>query len=324
MLTLPPSYKAIVLFTPGGDLVYSIDPSRRQHWHLDLCIAVQEIWHLSEPPHFLVPLYTATIDYHWDPETHSSRIYAEAYPPSFPYRHLLNALFRLSSPPWRCLEAPQGQEDVGVFYAYHRQFPQLWQRQDWVLNLNQIAQVRSSLAQPHLGTALSTPWLPSTAPSSPHRPDTPPVSETLALGIPAVETSPSEPPTPQTPNPGPSSHSPAPTNPQPNQPPTPPATPSATRLPLTEADRDRGYVLRLFVAGHGSSTLMILQRLYSLLESHVAVPYTLKVVDIVKYPDQAESNQVKAVPTLIRVWPEPTYRVVGYFERWEQLAQLFD
>ncbi|MGA1473948.1 MAG: circadian clock KaiB family protein, partial [Prochlorothrix sp.] len=87
---------------------------------------------------------------------------------------------------------------------------------------------------------------------------------------------------------------------------------------------DRSYVLRLFVAGHGSSTLTILQHLYSLLEAHVTVPYTLRVVDIVKYPDQAEINQVKAVPTLIRVWPEPTYRVVGYFERWDQLAQLFD
>ncbi|KKJ01122.1 circadian clock KaiB family protein [Prochlorothrix hollandica] len=257
MLPLPPSYKAIVLFTPGGDLVYSIDPSRRQHWHLDLCIAIQEVWELPEPPHFLIPTYTATVDCYCDPQTQSNRIYAEAYGPTFRHRHWLNALFGLDNNPWHCLPSPQGQGDGTVMAAYRHQFPQLWQRRDWVLALDQLPQVYPSPPASPLDL-----W-----------PDLPGQSN-------------------------PAYHS---------------------LLPPGE----QGYVLRLFVSGHGAGTVEILQRLYGFLEEYVSVPYTLKVVDVLTYPEQGETSQVNAIPTLIRVWPEPLYRVVGHFERWEQLAQLF-
>jgi circadian clock protein KaiB len=260
MFPLPPSYKAIIVFTPGGDLVYSIDPDKRRHWHLDLCMAIQEVWGLREPPHFLIPIYTATLDCYRDPKTQTLRIYAEAYPLTYRYRYFLNALFQVETQgvamDWRCLPNPEGQGEGAILAQYQQQFPQLWQCQDWVLNLQQLPQARWSFY--------------------------PQSFENLAPEVADRELDPGD---------------------------------------LTAPEG--GYVLRLFVSGHGAGTVEILKRLYQLLETYVSAPYTLKVIDINKYPEQTEANQIKAIPTLVRVWPKPIYRVVGYFDRWEQLCQIF-
>lgn len=72
-----------------------------------------------------------------------------------------------------------------------------------------------------------------------------------------------------------------------------------------------GYVLRLFVSGSNSATQQTLETTYQLLERGFQHPYTLKVIDIAKHPEEAEFHQVVATPTLVRVYPEPTRRVVG-------------
>ena len=46
---LPDFYKGIVLFTPGGDIIYTIDPNKQERWHLHLCLGLQEILGLPEP-----------------------------------------------------------------------------------------------------------------------------------------------------------------------------------------------------------------------------------------------------------------------------------
>jgi circadian clock protein KaiB len=67
----------------------------------------------------------------------------------------------------------------------------------------------------------------------------------------------------------------------------------------------------LFVSGHSAATEHTLKGLHQLLEDSLRHPYTLKVIDIFKHPDQAEANQISATPTLLRVWPEPVRRIVG-------------
>ncbi|MFM6041706.1 MAG: circadian clock protein KaiB, partial [Dolichospermum sp.] len=42
-LSKPQLFKGIALFTPGGDLIYCIDPSKQGRWHLNLCAALREI-----------------------------------------------------------------------------------------------------------------------------------------------------------------------------------------------------------------------------------------------------------------------------------------
>ena len=82
------------------------------------------------------------------------------------------------------------------------------------------------------------------------------------------------------------------------------------------------YVLRLFVSGHSGSTEHILKKLHQLLEQSLQHPYTLKVIDVFKHPEQAETNQISATPTLLRVWPPPVRRIVGDLNNLENLLSI--
>ncbi|HEY9642884.1 MAG TPA: hypothetical protein V6C57_20515, partial [Coleofasciculaceae cyanobacterium] len=88
-------FKGIALFTPGGDLVYCIDPKKQNRWHMQLCAVFQELLGLTELPHFLLPCYTATIDRWIDPHTQEIQTFAEASPLVLRHQALLNVLFNV-------------------------------------------------------------------------------------------------------------------------------------------------------------------------------------------------------------------------------------
>jgi circadian clock protein KaiB len=92
-------------------------------------------------------------------------------------------------------------------------------------------------------------------------------------------------------------------------------------VPPQSVDRER-YILRLFVSHKGASTESALRNLHRVLERSHLQPYTLQVIDISKYPEQAERDQVTATPTLLRVQPQPTRRIVGNLENDDQLLHL--
>lgn len=226
-------FKGIALFTPGGDLIYCIDPDKQGRWHLHLCAALQEILELPEPPHFLVPVYTATIDRWIDPRTKQLRIAAEVYPPVERYQALLNAVFQAGNQIWQVAPWPEEFGDPIVLQTYRNQFPQLWEDHDLIVQLERTG------FHPH-------------------------------------------------------------------------SQPTATS----------DYVLRLFVSGHSTATERTLQILHLLLEQSLNHPYTLKIIDVLKHPDQAEANFITATPTLVRIWPQPVRRIVGELDDIEKVMQI--
>jgi circadian clock protein KaiB len=94
---------------------------------------------------------------------------------------------------------------------------------------------------------------------------------------------------------------------------------STAQLP---GDAPTSYILRLFVSGHSHGTTEALTTLHRLLEGKLSNSYTLKVVDIMKHPEQAELNQVSATPTLVRLYPEPVRRIVGEWDNVDRILQL--
>ncbi len=257
---LPQIFKGIALFTPGGDLIYCIDPSKKSRWHLQLCVALQEILGLSEPPHFLVPCYTATVDRWVNPHTQQVRLFAEAYPPVLRYQTLLNAVFETGDLVW---QLRSDELCNPMFIATHYdQFPELWVNHDLVVQFEMDS--HSSWHQQGGGSS----WQ-----SHSSKPD--------------------------------QSLSPA---------------PESDSLGLFQ--QAQGYVLRLFVSGHSASTERTLQTLHQLLEQSLGHPYTLKVIDVFKHPDQAEADQISATPTLIKVWPRPVRRIVGELDNAEKILRL--
>jgi circadian clock protein KaiB len=239
---IPQLFKGIALFTPGGDLIYCIDSSKQGRWHSNLCAALQEILDLPEPPHFLVPCYTATIDHWLDPRTQQIRTFAEAFPAVMRHQAVLNAIFNAGDLVWQAAPWQEGMCDRMVLATYRSTFPQLWEEHDLIVRLDGCESVPSY-----------------------------------------------------------------------NQP-----VAAAQRM----QPRTQGYVLRLFVAGHSANTERILQNLHEMLERWVRQPYTLKVIDVLTNPEQAETDQVSATPTLVKVWPVPIRRIVGNLDNVDKILQM--
>ncbi|WP_448564877.1 circadian clock KaiB family protein [Trichothermofontia sp.] len=253
-------FKGIALFTPGGDVVYCIDPDKQKHWHAQLCTALQSVLDLLAPPHFLVPCYTATIDCWRDPATQEPRWVAELYPPVQQYQLLLNAMFQTPGLSWQVVPWRQYACNPILLAAYRQQFPQLWDYHNLVLQVGQ----RQAPAQ---------------FPRSPHRWSIAHANR-LPLG---------------------------PTDPQSLGPPLEPIA---------------GYALRLFVSAYDGTTEKILHHLRHVLEHSLGHPYTLKVINVVKHPEQAERDQITATPTLVKLWPPPIRKIVGDLGTPEQILNV--
>ena len=93
-------------------------------------------------------------------------------------------------------------------------------------------------------------------------------------------------------------------------------------LSVSKKATQSGFVLRLFVSGHSASTELILRKLHHTLETTLQEPYTLKVIDVYRNPEQAEADQITATPTLLKVWPRPTKRIVGNLDNMEQFLTI--
>ncbi|MDJ0718794.1 MAG: circadian clock KaiB family protein [Prochloraceae cyanobacterium] len=272
---LPQLFKGIALFTPGGDLIYCIDPNKQGRWHLHLCVGLQEILGLAEPPHFLVPGYTATVDRWLDTETQQIRTLAEVYPPVQRYKALLSAVFGVDELIWQI--APWQEESCNpiILENYRHKFAQLWENHDLIvafetepkvssLELEQLSS-RSNYRNYSQQIRLSQKRLFNKEGSS---------RKEFNLLSPNISTT----------------------------------TPT--------------YVLRLFVSFDRASTEQTLEKIHQILEQGLGLPYTLKVIDISKHPDLAETNQVSATPTLVRVWPHPVRRIVGELEDIDRVLEV--
>lgn len=129
------SFKGLALFTPGGDCVYCIDQRKRNHWHLDLCAALQTSLGLAEPPYFLLPCFTATMDRWVDPRSQSVVTVAEAYPRALRHQTLLNVLFNTQNLEWQPNYSHPEDCSVWVIESYRTTFPQLWERHNLIMRV---------------------------------------------------------------------------------------------------------------------------------------------------------------------------------------------
>ena len=326
--SLPQLFKGIALFTPGGDLIYCIDPSKQGHWHLHLCAALQDLLGLPEPPHFLVPGYTATIDKWLDPRTKQLRIAAELYVPVQHHQALLSAVFDTSNLVWQVASWQPELWEPMVLEGYRHQFPQLWEDHDLIVHFEQTERLSSPYAarrpenqvesHPTASSLEYATRINFTNQDSARSQQELPLSErladthqdtegTLVTSYERLHSSVNL-------------EGKAPTNTLRSLQPSP----SESRVISSNfgSQSPVGYVLRLFISGHSETTEDILKKLHQLLENSLHHPYTLKIIDIFKHPEQAEDNQISATPTLLRVWPLPARRIVGDFNNTEQILRV--
>jgi circadian clock protein KaiB len=83
--------------------------------------------------------------------------------------------------------------------------------------------------------------------------------------------------------------------------------------------RDEVWALRLYVAGQSPKSLHALANLTSLCEEHLAGRYEIENIDLVEHPTLARSDDILAIPTLVRRLPAPLRKIIGDLSNTERV-----
>lgn len=81
-------------------------------------------------------------------------------------------------------------------------------------------------------------------------------------------------------------------------------------LTVSDAGKDK-YVLRLYVSGITSRSVLAITNLKKICEEYLDGRYELEVIDLYKKPQLAKDEQIIAAPTLIKKVPLPFRRIIG-------------
>jgi circadian clock protein KaiB len=76
-------------------------------------------------------------------------------------------------------------------------------------------------------------------------------------------------------------------------------------------DPDEVVALRLYVAGQTPKSVAALANLKRVCEEHLPGRHTIEVIDLLQHPARARSDQIVAIPTLVRKLPEPVRKIIG-------------
>jgi circadian clock protein KaiB len=86
-----------------------------------------------------------------------------------------------------------------------------------------------------------------------------------------------------------------------------------------EAQGDRHYVLRLYVAGMTPKSTLAVTNIKKICDEHLAGRYSLEVIDLYKNPALADGEQIIAAPTLLKKLPLPLRRFIGDMSNTEKI-----
>lgn len=108
---------------------------------------------------------------------------------------------------------------------------------------------------------------------------------------------------------------------------TPTASKPAARAAKSAKAHDKAgaeWQLRLYVAGQTAKSAAALDNLKRVCETHLAGRYTIEVVDLLVNPRLAAGDQILAVPTLVRKFPEPIRKIIGDLSNEERVLVGLD
>jgi circadian clock protein KaiB len=71
------------------------------------------------------------------------------------------------------------------------------------------------------------------------------------------------------------------------------------------------WELRLYIAGQTPKSVLALTNITKYCKEYLEGQYTIEIVDLLKNPQLAEGDQILAIPTLVRKFPEPLRKIIG-------------
>jgi circadian clock protein KaiB len=101
-------------------------------------------------------------------------------------------------------------------------------------------------------------------------------------------------------------------------------TPTTSRKAKRFAATSSNWDLRLYVAGPAPKSVAAFRNLKQLCEEYLTGRYQIKVIDLMKNPQRARSDQILAVPTLVRKLPAPIRKIIGTLSNTERVLVGLD
>ncbi len=80
---------------------------------------------------------------------------------------------------------------------------------------------------------------------------------------------------------------------------------------VAEAQADEVWHLRLYVAGQSPKSLRAFANLKQLCEEHLSGRHEIEIIDLLEHPSLARSDDIHAIPTLVRRLPAPLRKIIG-------------
>jgi circadian clock protein KaiB len=98
------------------------------------------------------------------------------------------------------------------------------------------------------------------------------------------------------------------------------------RRPESKARSKGGELvtLRLYVAGQTPKSLTAIANLKRICEQHLVTRYRIDVIDLMANPQLAASDQILAIPTLVRKLPEPVRKIIGDLSSTQRVLVALD
>lgn len=84
-------------------------------------------------------------------------------------------------------------------------------------------------------------------------------------------------------------------------------------------NQEERFLLKLYIAGQTPRSQAALNNLRKLCEEYLPGRYDLEVIDLILHPKKARTDQILAIPTLVRSLPTPIARIIGDLSDTEQV-----
>jgi circadian clock protein KaiB len=80
---------------------------------------------------------------------------------------------------------------------------------------------------------------------------------------------------------------------------------------MTMKNEPAEWQLLLYIAGQTPKSIKALSNIKKYAEEYLAGIYSIEIIDLLENPQLAEGDQILAVPTLVRRFPEPIRKIIG-------------
>ena len=96
---------------------------------------------------------------------------------------------------------------------------------------------------------------------------------------------------------------------------------TSTSLQANDNEPHEGYVLRLFIVGTSTISVRAIQNLQKICDEYLDGNYELEIIDAHQQPLLVTSEDVTAIPMLIKKSPGPRRRLVGDMSNTEKVLK---